>query len=591
MADQLVKQLKEAADAYYNGGTLKMDDETYDRLVEHLRELDPENPFLTEVGAPTQGAVQLPFAMPSLDKIKPGEDSLGRFLSNTGFVISEKLDGLSAAWTGGKLYLRGNGIMGQDISHLAPLKIQGLVKCKESVRGELIIPRTEGIPIGRSWVNGQVHQKTPSKENVSKIHFIAYEVVGNMTRQAQFEWLTKAKFEVPWYICVDKITQKDLEEKLVERREVSQYDTDGLVVGLNRVAVSESTAAKAKNPKDCVAFKMSLADQSAETVVKEVIWAPSAQGYMIPRIHFEPVVIGSASIEYCTGHNARTILQHKLGPGAKIVIRRSGDVIPKLDKVVAATEASFPPEGTWAWDGDAHIKLVGGGAEFVTAKLHYFLKTLEIPGAGPSAAASLVEAGIQTPAALWAATPETLSKILGPKTGANLHANLRSILPKASEAVLMHASSTMPRGVGTTKLTSLFSVEADPRKWAGLSAPDGWTTESFQNFLGEFPKYEAWRKEIDWIPYPVMASATAVAAAIATATPVSLVVCVTGFRDKALEEKAAAKGYSLVSAFSGKVGLLLVPDGELKESEKVKSAKAKGIKILHRSEFTQQYLS
>jgi NAD-dependent DNA ligase len=342
---------------------------------------------------------------------------------------------------------------------------------------------------------------------------------------------------------------------------------------------------------------MSLADQSAETVVKEVIWAPSAQGYMIPRIHFEPVVIGSASIEYCTGHNARTILQHKLGPGAKIVIRRSGDVIPKLDKVVAATEASFPPEGTWAWDGDAHIKLVGGGAEFVTAKLHYFLKTLEIPGAGPSAAASLVEAGIQTPAALWAATPETLSKILGPKTGANLYANLRSILPKASEAVLMHASSTMPRGVGTTKLTSLFSVEADPRKWAGLSAPDGWTAESFQNFLGEFPKYEAWRKEIDWIPYPVMAVAAAIATASATATAQattvarSLVVCVTGFRDKALEEKAAAKGYSLVSAFSGKVGLLLVPDGELKESEKVKSAKAKGIKILRRSEFTQQYLS
>jgi NAD-dependent DNA ligase len=329
---------------------------------------------------------------------------------------------------------------------------------------------------------------------------------------------------------------------------------------------------------------MSLADQSAETVVKEVIWAPSAQGYMIPRIHFEPVVIGSASIEYCTGHNARTILQHKLGPGAKIVIRRSGDVIPKLDRVISAAEASFPPEGTWAWDGDAHIKLVGGGAEFVTAKLHYFLKTLEIPGAGPSAAASLVEAGIQTPAALWAATPETLSKILGPKTGANLHTNLRSILPKASEMVLMHASSTMPRGVGTTKLASLFSVEADPRKWAGLSAPDGWTTESFQNFLGEFPKYEAWRKEIDWIPYPVIAVAQASTVAR------SLVVCMTGFRDKALEEKAAAKGYSLVSAFSGKVGLLLVPDGELKESEKVKAAKAKGIKILRRSEFTQ-YLS
>jgi hypothetical protein len=143
----------------------------------------------------------------------------------------------------------------------------------------------------------------------------------------------------------------------------------------------------------------------------------------------------------------------------------------------------------------------------------------------------------------------------------------------------------MPRGVGTTKLTSLFSIEADPRKWPGLSAPDGWTAESFQNFLGEFPKYEAWRKEINWIPYPVMVAPRPAASAV------SLVVCMTGFRDKALEERAATKGYSLVSTFSGKVGLLLVPDGELKESEKVKTAREKGIKIIRRSEFTEQYLS
>jgi hypothetical protein len=144
----------------------------------------------------------------------------------------------------------------------------------------------------------------------------------------------------------------------------------------------------------------------------------------------------------------------------------------------------------------------------------------------------------------------------------------------------------MPRGVGTTKLTSLFSVEADPRKWAGLSAPDGWTAESFQNFLLEFPKYEAWRKEIDWIPYPVIA----ITEASAEAMPATMVVCMSGFRNKAFENRALTKGYSLVSVFSSKVSLLLVPDGELKETEKVKTARAKGIKILRRSEFTQ-YLS
>ncbi len=78
----LAQQLRAAAAAYYNGGELQMDDETYDALVERLREQDPTNPFLTEIGAPppAEGAVRLPHPMPSLDKIKPGQDVLGRFL-------------------------------------------------------------------------------------------------------------------------------------------------------------------------------------------------------------------------------------------------------------------------------------------------------------------------------------------------------------------------------------------------------------------------------------------------------------------------------------------------------------------------------
>jgi len=65
----------------------------------------------------------------------------------------------------------------------------------------------------------------------------------------------------------------------------------------------------------------------------------------------------------------------------------------------------------------------------------------------------------------------------------------------------------------------------------------------------------------------------------------------TGFRDKSLEEMAAKKGYTCVPNLTGKVTILLVPDGELKESEKVKQARLKGIKILPRSQFLAQYLT
>jgi DNA ligase (NAD+) len=282
------------------------------------------------------------------------------------------------------------------------------------------------------------------------------------------------------------------------------------------------------------------------------------------------------------------IVLNKVGPGSRVVIRRSGDVIPKLDRVIAPTEASLPPEGTWVWDGPAataaHIKTMGVTSATTTAKLHYFLKTLEIPGAGPATASALVEAGITGPAALWAASVEKLCQVLGPKTGASLHANLRTALANVSEATLMVASSTMPRGVGETKLSSLFAACENPNNWSALSAPAGWTSDSFSAFMKEFPTYVAWRKELSWIPYPIPTKVLTVKECGGQ------VICMTGFRDKELEESATKQGHSFVPSFTGKVTILLVPDGPVKESEKIKAARSKGTAILSRSQFMAQYL-
>lgn len=604
--EEIIALLREASAAYYNGGESKMDDDTYDGLIERLKEMDPENPYLEEIGATVQGSVPLPYAMPSLDKIKPGEQSLKKFLTNSGgFVLSEKLDGLSALWipSSSQLLLRGDGLYGQDVSHLVPLGIQGLSKrcpAGSAIRGELILPRSHGVALARSWVNGQVHQKTPDSKEVSKIHFVAYAPVDpahQFKRSKQFQMMQSYGLELPWHTMASTLDESYLSDVLQERRTNSLYDTDGIVVGLDAAPKNESSATKAKNPKDCVAFKMPLADQSAVTTVAEVIWAPSAQGYLIPRLRFEPVKIGSATIEFCTGHNARMIVTNKVGPGAKIVIRRSGDVIPKLDKVLVASKPSFPTDGTWEWDGDAataaHIKALGNTDAMASAKLHYFLKTLEIPGAGPATASALIEAGIVGPSLLWAATSAKLSEVLGPKTGASLYANLRTTLANVGELALMHASSTMPRGVGDTKLTSLFAVEADPRKWPGLEAPIGWTTESFKSFLLAYPDYVSWRlKELAWIPYPILKVATATISVISGAISVGgETICMTGFRDKDLETAGTLKGHTFVPHLVSKVTILLVPDGPVKESEKVKAAIQRGTKIMSKSQFVAQYLA
>ena len=131
----IVAQLKAASHAYYETGEPIIDDDTYDALLEELRSLDAGNPYLVAVGAPvSEGAVRLPIPMPSLRNVKPdsGLDTWVRSYPGP-WVASDKLDGISALWIPdkGALYLRGNGLVGQDVSHLVGLGIQGLVRPKK----------------------------------------------------------------------------------------------------------------------------------------------------------------------------------------------------------------------------------------------------------------------------------------------------------------------------------------------------------------------------------------------------------------------------------------------------------------------------
>lgn len=597
----IVNLLERASDAYYNGRVHLMDDDSFDFLVERLRELDPTHAFLATVGAPppAEDAIELPYPMPSLDKIKPGQSVLARFIAtHPSVVLSEKLDGLSALWCCGtrSLYLRGDGRIGQPISNLIPF-IKGLVSSHEAwaIRGELILPREPGA---RALVNGLIHQKTPAKDALSRVRFIAYEVIApiGLSRQGQFEWLAARGFETPWWTTVAALTEDGCRLAFESRRAESAYETDGIVVGANQVpATVVKVAGPVRNPKDCVAFKMVVDDQFALTIVREVIWTPSAQGYLIPRIRFDPVKIGGASIEFCTGHNARTVVDRGIGPGAKVKIRRSGDVIPTLDQVLFPASPALPEDAsTWVWlsgPEPTHICSKRVTAEQTISQLLHFAKTHSIPSLGPANCKLLVKAGIIGPATLWRATAASLGALLGPKTGETVHAALRTILaaPPLTEMALMISSSVLPRGVGETKIRSMISMYPDPREWRGaaLNAPPGWTDASFREFQAEYVKYEQWRAaEIFWIAYPISATTPP------KPTEPRKTICFTGFRDKVLEERVKQLNFDIVPGVILTLDILVVPDGNVVQSEKVKKAAKYGtVAIMNRSEFVEKYMS
>lgn len=600
---QLVAILQKASNAYYNGtGDGILTDAEYDRLRDELEERFPSCPYLNQIGAPVEkGAVRLPYKMASLTKIKPGSGAVQSFASSSGikaWLLSDKLDGISVLWDTGKrkLYLRGDGLLGVDVSAFAPY-LQGLTpRCFNKtwvIRGELLLRKdtpVEGL-LPRSWVNGQLHQKTPIPEDLGKIRFVAYELLvpSSLSRLEQFQTLAEAGFEVPWACVSTNLTDEMLSQTLQHRRTASDYPIDGIVVGENCVPKKQESGTSVENPKDMRAFKMALEDQKATTKVVDVVWSTSYQGYWIPRIQIEPVLIGGSRIEFLTGHNARTIVANKIGKGAVIVVRKSGDVIPTLDTVV--TPYSGPiglPEGIW--DGDAmtasHYKVKEGtlSSEMKAKKLEHFAKTLGIPFLGPGQIAKLVAEGKDTPHDLLTIELVDLELIVGKGMAAKVYPEIQTRADQSSEMDLMLASGLMPRGVGDTKLRSLFREQSDPRKWWALSASDGWSKEALQSFLAFYPTYEAWRaQELPTIPYPRVKPVAGAAA------PAAGSFCLTGFRDAELQAKLEAKGYTFASSVSKKLTALIVKDAE-ETSEKIVKAKSLGVRILTRAQAEAEYL-
>ena len=90
---------------------------------------------------------------------------------------------------------------------------------------------------------------------------------------------------------------------------------------------------------------MVLGDQIAESKVVDVIWSPSKDGYLKPKVQLQPVELGGAEIRFATLHNAEFVIKNKIGIGAVVQLIRSGDVIPKVQKVIKpAREGKMPDE-------------------------------------------------------------------------------------------------------------------------------------------------------------------------------------------------------------------------------------------------------
>jgi NAD-dependent DNA ligase len=565
----LAKQLKEANEAYRNGMPLLMTDEEYDRGIAELTDLKPDHPLLKQVRGAVVGshAVTLPYYLGSLDKAKTS-DELAKWISKhkDSYVLSEKLDGISSLLNParGILYLSGEELSGLDVSAWLPHMDIKMKSVPESVwiRGELIMP-TSRVPagrLGRSIVNGIFHQKTPDPKEATKVQFIGYEIIGlNPLPTTVFQMLQIKKWgiRIPWTKHVDSVTAEELSALLTERRDRADYEMDGIVIKTNTPAERPTKG----NPKDAIAWKPPTGEAKVTKVVR-VEWNASAVGRLVPRVEVEPVQLGGSTITFVTGVNARRVQDWSIGPGASVILRKGGDVIPVIDSVEVPGKVTFPEEGTWVWETEEHINIrqVKEDASTVAAQFTRMAKVLEWDSVGPAQMKAVVEAGYTTVPALLKVSEKDLQKLLGPIKGAKFYSVLREGWSR-SEVDLFLASPLYYAGIGRTKLDALLATQPDVTQWAkpGLAEPEGWSAASLETFQKVWKEYETFRrKEWSFVAYPQKTEVKASTSQIAWKGSVVL----SGFRSAALEESLIKRGYQVVDSVRSDTKAVLIKDSE-----------------------------
>ena len=356
--DELKSKIASANKAYRSGNPV-MTDQAWDDLLESLQKQIPEAEFnafrdsLHEV----KGKVKHPFIMGSLDKLKYEEpENVKKFINEHchSLKVSCKVDGISCRlhYENGKLISassRGDGFFGEDLTDKIKF-VKGVPEilgtghgsklAQVDIRGELVITHEDfasltGFANARNAVAGIMGRKDWNPKDIKKVSFVAYTILGQeFTKEEQFALLGAwGGFNVAWnetfrpYYFKDK--NLDVVEELFKLASVDYgYDTDGLVL----CDASYKNEDKYR-PDACKAFKIN--QLTATTKLLDIVFeGPSKNGLHVPVAILEPVELGGAMISRASLYNVDFIEEKGLKYGSTIEIVRSGDVIPKVLRVV-----------------------------------------------------------------------------------------------------------------------------------------------------------------------------------------------------------------------------------------------------------------
>src|SRR5579884_91761 len=489
-AEELRKQLEHHEYLYYVLDSPEITDAEFDRLMRELRDLENQHPELRTPDSPTQrvggqpreGFVKVPHSSPmlSLDNAL-NEAELREFDARVHsllkgekyeYVAELKLDGLSMAahYRNHRLVqalTRGDGRVGEDVTANArtirslPLrsKPEAIPDAAFEVRGEVIMQRRSfealneerenaGLPRfanPRNAAAGALRALDPSITAARQLDYFAYFLFHDGRPLLNSQWetletLSRAGFKVNRYRrkCHGLNDLLAFIGEWEDKRDTLPYEIDGVVVKVDSVEQQEKLGWTSKAPRWAIAFKYPARQSS--TVLENIEVQVGRTGALTPVAHLKPVDIGGATVSRATLHNQDEIERLGVAIGDTVLVERSGDVIPKIVRVLehGAHRRHFHMPATCPvcgghvvrQEGEAAVRCVNTNcpARLRESLLHFASRhVMDIDGMGDALVDQLLAAGlVRSVADLYLLTEEQLLQLdrMGKKSATKIIQNI-----------------------------------------------------------------------------------------------------------------------------------------------------------------------
>ncbi|MBC7925601.1 MAG: NAD-dependent DNA ligase LigA [Bryobacteraceae bacterium] len=504
MAESVIEQifrlredLRRHEQLYYVLDEPEITDAEYDARMRQLQSLEKEHPELVTPDSPTQrvggkpreGFLKVTHSAPmlSLDnalneaELRAWDARVRDSLRDVepAYVVELKLDGLSMAthFSQGSFQqavTRGDGRVGEDVTENArtirslPLRAASGFGDFE-VRGECLMNRTgferlnaqrelAGLPKfanPRNAAAGSLRVLEPAITASRPLEFYAYLLLVNGSAPEASHWQTLErlaalgfKVNIHRQLCGSLSELLDFIARWEVARETLQYDIDGIVVKVDSLAQQQKLGWTSKAPRWAIAFKYPA--RQAETVVESIQVQVGRTGALTPVAHLTPVFVGGVTVARATLHNEDEIERLQLQMGDTVLLERSGDVIPKIVRVVREGEVrrafTMPEECpvcgsvTSREAGEAVTRCLNTNcpARLKESVLHFAARpVMNIDGMGDSLVDQLVEGGlVRNVADLYSLTLPQLTSLerMGTKSAervlANINASRKQPMPR-----------------------------------------------------------------------------------------------------------------------------------------------------------------